>query len=84
MWFQVSGLVVPEYYEKVAGQEVMFKGRRLLTLDSNIFIAALKKNEEHSDKYYEIIRRVLDQFLLTLPLPPAFTFSFLHHFSKTI
>ncbi|MCX8188681.1 MAG: PIN domain-containing protein [Nitrososphaeria archaeon] len=45
----------------------MWKNRRPLTLDSNVFIAALKKDEKYSERCYEIIRKVPDRFLLMEP-----------------
>ena len=40
---------------------------RLLTLDSNIFIAALKGDESYSDKCREILGKVPDNFILSEP-----------------
>ena len=40
---------------------------RLLTLDSNIFIAALKEDESYSDKCSEILEKVPDNFILSEP-----------------
>jgi predicted nucleic acid-binding protein len=40
---------------------------RLLTLDSNIFIAALKGDESYSDKCREILEKVPDNFILSEP-----------------
>jgi len=42
--------------------------RRPLTLDSNVFIAALKADEPHNEKCIEIIERIMMlQFLLSEP-----------------
>ncbi|MEM2091958.1 MAG: PIN domain-containing protein [Candidatus Bathyarchaeia archaeon] len=40
---------------------------RILTLDSNVFIAALKEDERFSDKCLEIVGRVPDHFILAEP-----------------
>lgn len=40
---------------------------RLLTLDSNVIIAALKEDEFHSEKCSEILSKVPDAFLLSEP-----------------
>lgn len=40
---------------------------RLLTLDSNVLIAALKDDEPHSAKCAEILEKVPDKFILTEP-----------------
>ena len=41
--------------------------RRTLTLDANVFIAALKTDESQSDKCAEIINKVAHLFLLSEP-----------------
>ena len=42
--------------------------RRTLTLDSNVFIAALKADEPHNEKCIEIIEKIMmTQFLLSEP-----------------
>jgi predicted nucleic acid-binding protein len=43
------------------------KPSRLLTLDSNVFIAAIRGNEPYSDKCHEIISMVPDSFILSEP-----------------
>ena len=40
---------------------------RLLTLDANVFIAALKADEPHSEKCAEILSKVPNQFQLAEP-----------------
>lgn len=45
----------------------MKKPSRILTLDSNVFIAALKEDERFSDRCLEIIGRVPDRFILAEP-----------------
>jgi predicted nucleic acid-binding protein len=40
---------------------------RLLTLDANVLIAALKADEPHSEKCTEILSKVPNQFTLTEP-----------------
>jgi len=40
---------------------------RVLTLDSNVLIASLKKDEPHSEKCSEILRKVPDKFILSEP-----------------
>lgn len=45
----------------------MKQASRLLTLDSNVLIAALKKDELHSQKCVEIIAKVPDAFVLAEP-----------------
>lgn len=45
----------------------MMYGSRFLTLDSNVLIAALKKNEPHSEKCSEILLKVPDKFILSEP-----------------
>jgi len=45
----------------------MKPARRTLTLDSNVFIAALKADEPQSQKCIEIIEKMTDQFLLSEP-----------------
>jgi predicted nucleic acid-binding protein len=40
---------------------------RLLTLDSNVLIAALKEDEPYSEKCLEILRKVPDKFILSEP-----------------
>jgi len=41
--------------------------RRLLTLDSNVFIAALKGDETYSEKCFEILDKVPEAFILLEP-----------------
>lgn len=45
----------------------MEKDRRLLTLDSNVLVAALREDEQYSRKCSEILREVPDSFVLTEP-----------------
>jgi predicted nucleic acid-binding protein len=45
----------------------MAQNRRTLTLDSNVFIAAVKGDEEYSERCSEIIGKVPDYFLLAEP-----------------
>lgn len=45
----------------------MMPPSRLLTLDSNVMIAALKKDEPQSDRCAELLKKVPDQFLLIEP-----------------
>lgn len=45
----------------------MRQGSRILTLDSNVLIAALKKNELYSEKCSEILCKVPDDFILSEP-----------------
>ena len=45
----------------------MRQSNRLLTLDSNVIIAALKEDEYHSRKCSEILSRVPDTFILSEP-----------------
>ena len=45
----------------------MTKSSCLLTLDSNIFIAALKGDEPHSKKCCQILNKVPDDFILSEP-----------------
>jgi len=45
----------------------MKAARRTLTLDSNVFVAALKTDEPHSDKCAEIVHKVADLFFLSEP-----------------
>ncbi len=45
----------------------MKTGRRILTLDSNVFVAALKADEPYSEKCVEIISKTPDFFLLSEP-----------------
>jgi len=45
----------------------MNKPSRLLTLDSNVFIAALKEDEPYSEKCLQILSRIPDIFILTEP-----------------
>ena len=40
---------------------------RVLTLDSNVFIAALKKDAPHSEECSEILAKVPDKFILSEP-----------------
>lgn len=40
---------------------------RILTLDSNVMIAALKEDEPHSDHCAEILEKVPDLFVLSEP-----------------
>jgi len=40
---------------------------RILTLDSNVMIAALKRDESHSDRCAEILRNVPNRFILSEP-----------------
>jgi len=40
---------------------------RILTLDSNVLIAALKEDEPHSRRCYEILSGVPDDFILSEP-----------------
>jgi predicted nucleic acid-binding protein len=41
--------------------------RRILTLDSNVMIAALKEDETHSDHCAKILERVPETFILSEP-----------------
>mgnify|MGYP001138956768 CR=1 FL=1 len=43
------------------------KGRRLLTLDGNVFVAALKADEPYSDDCSKILAKVPDDFILVEP-----------------
>lgn len=45
----------------------MRQSSRILTLDSNVLIAALKEDEAYSDRCSEIIGKVPDLFLLSEP-----------------
>lgn len=45
----------------------MKPNRRLLTLDSNVLIAALKRDEFYSGKCYKILSYIPDAFLLAEP-----------------
>ncbi|MEM2695970.1 MAG: PIN domain-containing protein [Thermoproteota archaeon] len=45
----------------------MVQPRRLLTLDSNVLIAALKEDELHSEKCLQILSLVPDNFILSEP-----------------
>jgi predicted nucleic acid-binding protein len=45
----------------------MKKSRRILTLDSNVLIAALKKDESYSEKCSEILGKTPDAFILSEP-----------------
>jgi predicted nucleic acid-binding protein len=45
----------------------MKAARRILTLDSNVFVAALKVDEPESDRCAEIMSKVPDLFLLSEP-----------------
>lgn len=40
---------------------------RILTLDSNVFVGAVKKDEPHHSKCADILRRVPDSFVLAEP-----------------
>ena len=41
--------------------------RRILTLDANVFVAALKADEKYSEECAEILRKVPDMFILAEP-----------------
>lgn len=45
----------------------MTRGSRVLTLDSNVLIASLKKDEHHSERCAEVLRKVPGTFLLSEP-----------------
>jgi len=45
----------------------MKQGSRILTLDSNVLIAALKEDELYSEKCSEILGKVPDAFILSEP-----------------
>jgi len=45
----------------------MVQTRRLLTLDSNVLIAALKEDEPHSERCLQILSLVPDNFILSEP-----------------
>jgi len=45
----------------------MMPPSRILTLDSNVMIAALKKDEPQSDRCAELIRKIPDEFSLSEP-----------------
>ena len=53
--------------KKRAGPEDMTPTNRALTLDSNVMIAALKKDETQSDSCAALLRKVPHQFLLSEP-----------------
>lgn len=53
--------------KKPEGQEPMKTPRRILTLDSNVFIAALKADEPQSEKCVQIIDKMANLFLLSEP-----------------
>lgn len=41
--------------------------QRILTLDANVFVAALKAGEKYSKKCTEILRKIPDRFILAEP-----------------
>ena len=45
----------------------MKQASRILTLDSNIIISALKQDESYSEKCAEILGQIPDAFILTEP-----------------
>lgn len=53
--------------KKQEAREAMEQRRRILTLDSNVMIAALKEDEIHSDRCVEILEKVPDRFILSEP-----------------
>jgi predicted nucleic acid-binding protein len=44
-----------------------YREKRLLTLDSNIFIAALKKDETYTEQCADVLSKVPKEFVLTEP-----------------
>jgi len=59
--------VIQALLMKQENQENTMPPSRLLTLDSNVLIAALKKDEPQSDRCAAILKKVPAQFLLTEP-----------------
>ena len=53
--------------KKQEGRGAITQRSRILTLDSNVLIAALKEDERHSDHCAEIIGKVPGQFILSEP-----------------
>ena len=45
----------------------MKPSRRILTLDSNVFIAALKKDEVYAEECFKILSKVPEEFVLLEP-----------------
>jgi predicted nucleic acid-binding protein len=66
MKFHVSGKV-QVCWKRFEGLDVMNPANRLLTLDSNVLIAAVSKNERNSEKCAEILTKVPSLFALAEP-----------------
>lgn len=60
-------MALPQFSKKCARPAATPAARPLLTLDANVFIAALKPDEPDSDQCRALIRRVADAFLLSEP-----------------
>lgn len=54
-------------WKNLENLESMYGAKRLLTLDANVFVAALKKDESHSDKCVNLLNRIPTEFLLCEP-----------------
>lgn len=52
---------------KLGDLDIMRKLNHILTLDSNVLIAALKNDEKFSEKCVEIISKIPDKFILVEP-----------------
>ena len=54
-------------WKNLENPENMYEAKRLLTLDANVFVAALKRDEPHSDECVNILNKVPTEFLLCEP-----------------
>lgn len=54
-------------WKNLEDPENMYEAKRLLTLDANVFVAALKRDEPHSDERVNILNKVPTKFLLCEP-----------------
>lgn len=51
------------YWRSLRGLGSMKRIKRLLTLDANVFVAALKRDELYSDKCAEILGKIPRKFV---------------------
>ena|SRR3989304_712343 len=66
MKFHVSGKV-QVCWKRFEGPDIMNPLNRLLTLDSNVLIAAVSKNERNSEKCAKILTKIPSLFVLAEP-----------------
>jgi len=62
-----DGSDTPPCSKRREGQGAMKINRRILTLDSNVFISALKGDESYSQECSQILEKIPEKFILSEP-----------------